>query len=266
MFDGIEKPLVLAATSDIHGLLEGIQEVCSTRNVDILVIAGDIEPADIFTSTTDWFERKFFPLVANLKCEVVAIPGNHDFFLSSKYAAIKHGEYALVPDNFHLLIDEGITINGISFYGTPWVPYIDGRWCFEGEDKALADRFLQMPQKVDVLITHSPPYIRHNAIDQSCDYPREHRRHFGSSSLYKVIEARAPKIVLCGHIHSGNHNRTTMMSGIDASIVNLWNVSRVNESYNIAYKIKVLELNRDGIRELPFNESVGWVSGGMEKR
>lgn len=266
MFDGIEKPLVLAATSDIHGLLDGIQDVCSSRNVDILVIAGDIEPADLFTRTTDWFERKFFPLIANLKCEVVAIPGNHDFFLSSKYAAIKHGEYALVPNNFHLLIDEGITINGIRFYGTPWVPYIDGRWCFEGEDKDLADRFLQMPQKVDVLIAHSPPYIRHKSIDQSCDYPREHRRHFGSSSLSNVIEARAPKIVFCGHIHSGDHNRTTMMSGIEDSIVNIWNVSRVNESYNIAYKIKVLELNRDGIRELPFNESFGWVSRVGDKK
>jgi Icc-related predicted phosphoesterase len=254
MFDGISKPLVLAATSDIHGCLEGIQEVCSSRGVEILVIAGDIEPADIFTSKPYWFEHKFFHLVSKLDCDVVAIPGNHDFYLSGKYAAIKRGECKHIPKNFHLLVDEEVTIRGIRFYGTPWVPYIDGRWCFEGVDEDLSDRFSMMPTNVDVLITHSPPRLKYCEIDVSCDNSMERRRHFGSLSLKNVIEARAPRMVLCGHIHSGDHRCISITSGIDNSPIYMWNVSRVNEQYNIAYKIKLLELNPHAIREMPFDE------------
>ena len=254
MFEGINNPLILAATSDIHGHLEGIQEVCFSRNVDILVIAGDIEPADLFTSRPYWFERKFFPLISKLNCEVVAIPGNHDFYLSSKYEAIKRGEYSRVPKNFHLLIDEEVTIKGIRFYGTPWVPYINGRWCFEADDEALADRFLQMPARVDVLITHSPPLMKYHEADMSLDYPPEYRRHFGSNSLARVIDAKAPRMVVFGHIHSGNHRCTMLHANLEDSIVYMWNVSRVNEEYNIAYKIKLLELNPGCIREMSFNE------------
>ena len=36
--------IVIAATSDVHGNLEGIEQVCRDKNVDVLVIAGDIEP------------------------------------------------------------------------------------------------------------------------------------------------------------------------------------------------------------------------------
>ena len=254
MFDGISKPLVLAATSDIHGCLEGIQEVCSSRGVEILVIAGDIEPADIFTSKPYWFEHKFFHLVSKLDCDVVAIPGNHDFYLSGMYSAIKRGECKNIPKNFHLLVDEDVTIRGIRFYGTPWVPYIDGRWCFEGEDEDLSDKFSMIPPKVDVLITHSPPLLKYREIDVSCDNPMERRRHFGSMSLKNAIDAKAPRMVICGHIHSGDHRCIATISGIDNSKVYMWNVSRVNEQYNIAYKIKLLELNPDAIREMTFNE------------
>lgn len=245
---GIDKPIVIAATSDIHGCLEGIQEVCHTRNVDVLVIAGDIEPADIFTSKPYWFEHKFFPLMRKLKCEVVAIPGNHDFYLSSHYASIACNEKKNIPENFHLLIDEEITINGIRFYGTPWVPLIDGRWCFEGTDADIADYFSLIPDGVDVLVTHSPPFLSHKAIDQSCDFSPEHRRHFGSKSLNEAIKSKSPSIVLCGHIHSGIHSHVEIMSKRDKP-VHIWNVSRVNEEYRIAYKIKILELTNGTVSE-----------------
>ncbi len=246
---GNSSPIVLAATSDIHGHLEGIEEVCKTRNVDILVIAGDIEPADIFTSTPFWFEHKFFPLMRKLGCEVVAIPGNHDFYLSSHYDSIRRNEKNNIPKNFHLLIDEEITIKGIRFYGTPWVPFIDGRWCFEGMDSDLADKFALIPLGVDILITHSPPFLPHKAIDQSCDYPPEHRRHFGSKSLAKAIQTKWPKVVLCGHIHSGDHDVVSLTSGkmgLDFKYSQIWNVSRVNENYNIEYKLTILTIYPDG--------------------
>lgn len=249
MFD-IENPLVIAATSDIHGCLEGIQEVCATGKVDILVIAGDIEPADIIVSKPYWFEHKFFNLISKLDCEVIAIPGNHDFWLSSKYLAITRNENNVYPRNFHLLIDEEIIVKGLRFYGSPWVPFINGGWCFEEEDDDLIDRFNMIPDGVDVLISHSPPMLRYKAIDISMDYPSEHQRHFGSRSLTKAISVKMPKVVLCGHIHSGDHGCNSIATGLDSQYTLAWNVSRVNEQYRIAYKIKLLEFNPDCIREI----------------
>ena len=257
-----DKKIVIAATSDIHGLLEGIEEVCKSRHADILTISGDIEPADIFISKPYWFEKKFFPLMRKLReigCEVVAIPGNHDFYLSAHYNSIVRGENQSVPPNFHLLIDEYVIVHGLKIYGTPWVPLIDGRWCFEGMDSDIGEYFNLIPDDIDVLLSHTPPFIKHNGIDQSLAFASERQlHHFGSKTLKDVIVARSPSVVLCGHIHSGDHSHVGLLSNHNKPI-HIWNVSRVGEDYNIGYKIKILEITNGTVSEQPFNECFGWV-------
>ena len=236
--------IVIAATSDIHGHLEGIEQVCRDNKADVLVISGDIEPADMFTSKPYWFTRKFFPLMEDLGCEVVAIPGNHDFYLSSHYQSIKNGEDRSVPKNFHILVDESIDIRGLKFYGTPWVPFIDGRWCFEKDDEDLTDYFKMIPQDADVLVAHTPPRIRYSNLDVSLD----NRRHvpFGSKSLTEAIESKLPHIVFCGHIHSGYHDEVFLPTPNGKTGSHIWNVSRVNEQYQIAYKIRIVKVASNG--------------------
>lgn len=257
-----DKKIVIAATSDIHGLLEGIEEVCKSRHADILTISGDIEPADIFISKPYWFEKKFFPLIRKLReigCEVVAIPGNHDFYLSGHYNTIVRGENKSVPPNFHLLIDESVEIYGLQIYGTPWVPTIDGRWCFEGSDNDIGDYFSLIPKGIDVLLSHTPPFIKYKSIDQSLAFAPEHQLcHFGSKTLKDAIVARSPSVVLCGHIHSGDHSHVGLLS-YQNKPVHIWNVSRVDEEYKIGYKIKILEITNGTVTEQPFNECFGLV-------
>ncbi len=248
-FNGLGNPIVIAATSDVHGLLEGIQEVCARSKAEVLFLAGDIEPADFFVSKPYWFERTFFPVIARLQCEVVAIPGNHDFYLSAHYQAIKRNENHKYPMNFHLLVDEEAEIKGLRIWGTSWVPFIDGRWCFEAKEADLAERFSSIPEGIDILITHTPPYIPHKAIDQSCQYPVEKRRHFGSKSLTVEIQKKWPHLCLCGHIHSGDHDPvpiTTSKVGLQFKATQVFNVSRVDENYQIAYGIRLLTLSPDG--------------------
>ena len=162
-----QNEVVIAATSDLHGCLEGIRQVCDDNKVDILIIAGDIQPADIQYHCNDtacgrWFRNKFFNLIKKLKCEVVAIPGNHDFWLRS----FIHGNFGtpeerkekfFIPDNFHLLAESEVTIKGLRIYGTPWVPWISGHWCFEAEEKELVWKWKQIPEGIDILVTHTPP-------------------------------------------------------------------------------------------------------------
>lgn len=243
--------MVIAATSDIHGDISGILEVIRDKDVDVLVIAGDIQPASIYVPPDEWFRRKFFPLVSKLPCKVVSIPGNHDFWLTSHFQTL--GKIA--PPNFACLVDEMLTIKGINFWGSPWVPYINGRWCFEAEEGGdtttdfLKKKFSLIPSCTDVLITHSP--MRLGEMDYSLQFDKDRNRPFGSASLRDVLNARdrLPYIQFCGHIHSGDHKCTMFSNGRSNHNTYCFNVSRVNENYQIAYPLKVVEFNHNTIVE-----------------
>lgn len=254
------KGTVVVATSDIHGFLEGIQEVCKNRNADILVVAGDIQPADITyhcndTACGSWFRNKFFRLVKKLKCEVVAIPGNHDFWLRSLIDG-NFGSYEeckkkyFIPDNFHLLNDSEITLKGLRIYGTPWVPRINGHWCYENFEQNLVSEFEKIPEGLDILITHSPPRHGDSDIDISLERDLHKTRHFGSPSLMDAILKKNPHVVFCGHIHSGNHKCFPIYSKESLHATYIYNVSRVNERYFIGYPMTVLEFRGKTISEI----------------
>ena len=242
---------IIAATSDIHGDTSGILEVVKSHNVDVLVIAGDIQPANIWVQPDDWFKRKFFPLMAKLPCRVVSIPGNHDFWLASHYQTLNH----IIPSNFVCLVDQMITIDGINFWGTPWVPHISGSWCFEAEEGGdtmtdfLRRKFSLIPLCTDVLITHSP--MRLGDMDYSLQRDTERTCPFGSASLRDVLRERdrLPYLNFCGHIHSGDHRCTIFSNEKCRHNTYCFNVSRVSENYNVAYPIKVLEFKDNSIVE-----------------
>lgn len=253
----MKKGTVIAATSDIHGDTSGILDVVRANNVDVLVIAGDIQPASIYVQPDEWFRRAFFPLVAKLPCKVVSIPGNHDFWLASHLQTL--GQIA--PPNFTCLVDEMVTVNGINFWGSPWVPYINGNWCFEAEEGGdvmtdfLKRKFSTIPSTTDVLITHSP--MRLGDSDYSLQYDVQKKRPFGSASLRDVLKdrERLPHLMFCGHIHSGSHKCEIFGNGKCPYRTYCYNVSRVDERYTIAYPIRVVEVRENSIVAYPYNQT-----------
>lgn len=232
----------ILATSDIHGFLDGIEEEVTAKNPDIFVIAGDIQPCLIGVNSELWFENEFFPMVKRMKCDVVVTPGNHDFWLQSHCDKIEK----FAPSNFHLLIDSEETICGLRFYGTPWIPFISGKWCWEdfASNDNLYDYYNQMPCGIDVLISHSPPLLQDSKMDVSLGRPVIQQRHFGSEALTRVIMDKKPNIVFCGHIHTGMHS-LNVIDHEDGTTTYLYNVSRLNERYEVSYRCKYLEL-QDG--------------------
>ena len=248
--------VTIVATSDLHGYLDDIEKVCTDNRADILVIAGDIEPAHIFVDKKDWFLNDFIALLKRLEMkgvEVVAIEGNHDFWLSknayrksrdifddianlNKQPPFEH--YA--PTNFHLLRDSGITLKGLVFYGTPWVPIINRKWCYEGTDSENLVRYMAMPFHTDVLITHTPPLIPDAHIDESTEYNKRYWQHFGSKALYDAIMQKMPHINFCGHIHSGDHRQHLIKT--PHTDCYCYNVSRINERYSIEYPLRFIKI------------------------
>lgn len=229
----------ILATSDTHGNLDKLD----LTGVDLAIFAGDVAPLrgmsywDVYDQLK-WMNIEFLEFCRQWpQCKIVFVPGNHDFFplieerfgykLSGKNLKLSHAP------NATMLIDKLVEVNGLKIYGTPWIPIISHHWAFEAGSDKLKDRFSLIPSGIDILVTHTPP--RFNYLGVSLEYGAD-SENFGCSELTDEIFKKEPKICFCGHIHSGDHQMNNLGS------TEIWNVARLNESYDIAYEPTIIEL------------------------
>ena len=230
----------LLATSDTHGILHGLP----ADGFDVVCVAGDIAPLNghgkwHVYDQKKWMEKKFCKWASdNPKTEFVIIPGNHDFFLLGKERFGGDCNWKIDwPKNVHVLVDSEVTINGLRFYGTPWVPIISHSWAYEAEHDFLAEKFNRIPAGIDVLLTHTPPHISNEVmIDRSLQWGMSEA--FGSHELANAVLEKRPRYHFCGHIHSGTHDKVVFGN------TEIYNVSRVDERYEVAYAPLSLEIEK----------------------
>ena len=88
---------------------------------------------------------------------------------------------------------------GLKFWGSPWVPMLDGH-AFFAEDKRLQALWSRIPDDVDVLITHTPP---EGILDTSSD-----GLGLGCPYLAETVKRLKPRLHCFGHVHSaaGRHD------------------------------------------------------------
>lgn len=223
----------IAAISDMHGRLAGLDP----RECEICVIAGDFSRQTGFgrwymKEQREWIHDEFFAWTNSFPdTTFIVIAGNHDLCLDQAMTSRYASENWRIewPSNVKYLCDSGVEAYGLKFYGSPWVPIINYRWAFEGEHDKLKKRFSAIPENVDVLITHAPPRLPGYQGDISLEFGVDSDR-FGSVELAEVLFEKKPRRVFCGHIHSGSHD--PFMFGDTV----VQNVSRVNESYEVAYE------------------------------
>lgn len=153
----------------------------------MLVIAGDIcggvggeygQAQFLDNEFREWLE--YAPATA-----IVATWGNHDWIGQARGRTVPH-----LP--WHLLVDSGVEIAGVKFWGTPWQPWFHD-WAFNATEEELDQHFAKIPEGTDVLVSHGPPY-GYGDLNNS-----GHR--CGSKALYKHILRVKPQLVVCGHIH-----------------------------------------------------------------
>lgn len=228
----------ILATSDLHGNLDDL----NFEGVDLVLIAGDFMEQRGFgkwhmQDQKKWLYGKLFPLVEkHSEVEFAAVPGNHDLCLDARLTSkFRDVNWSIQwPKNFHLLRDQEIELCGLKIYGTPWVPVISMLWAYEGEHDALVKRFSKIPSGLDVLLTHSPPHVPESCIDRSMQFGGYEA--FGSNELAQAIYEKKPRYAFCGHIHSGLHDEVLFEDS------KIYNVSRVDENYEIAYEPTVIEI------------------------
>lgn len=118
------------------------------------------------------------------------VAGNHDKALQRQPREAR----ALMGDIRHLE-DEGVELDGVRFWGSPWTPVFHD-WAFMLERGApLREKWRLIPEGVHVLITHGPPR-------GFGDAPVDGRGAGCDDLLARVQEVR-PLLHVYGHIHQG---------------------------------------------------------------
>jgi hypothetical protein len=97
--------------------------------------------------------------------------------------------------------DEETELCGLRVYGTPWVPFLRPGWAFQAPetsgDDLLAQRLRSIPEGLDVLISHGPPY---GVQDTGPGSRLGVDPHAGSSALAHAIGPTRPRLLVCGHV------------------------------------------------------------------
>lgn len=194
--------------SDLHGHLP-----TDIPESDVLVIAGDICPEfswnidENVPEQSRWVGTRFAEWIDRLNRPVIATLGNHDWLGQTWGTA----DFDAIP-NLTLLMDASCELDGRTFYGSPWsVRY--GKWAYMQHDAMLDPIYRNIPMRVDMLITHSPPYGHRDLANRLGGKERA-----GSRSLDYHVERTKPKYVVCGHIHEA---RGVSRIGTQTTILNV---------------------------------------------
>lgn len=212
----------LIVVSDTHNKL-----ITALPYGDVLIHCGDYSSFGSYEETKkfmNWFNSQPHK-------HKIVIPGNHEV----GNCPLKNG-----PDfdrinkliesytDIHYLVDSGVEIDGMKFYGSPWCggeKEVMWRWgWYIEEDEIRGSMFNQIPDDTDVLITHSPPY---GILDKFMG------RNLGCLELERIVKKKKPQVHVFGHIHGGNGQ-------CKKDDINYFNCSNLTESYQLKYPCRVI--------------------------
>lgn len=227
----------IVALSDQHGYMPEVP-AC-----DLLLVAGDICPDrfrdGVAMSRPDvqavWFNRMIRPWIAAAPAtHRILTWGNHDFCGQ----ACDFGSDApsrAASTALQIVVDERTTVPApsggeVSIWATPWSTlFMD--WAFMKPPDELARIYAGIPEGIDILVSHQPPYGYgdHVVSEDGATH------HVGSPDLLAAIERVRPRLVVCGHIHRG-HGRYEHQG------IPIYNVSVVDERYRLVHEPTAIEL------------------------
>ena len=169
----------LLAFSDLHRDLDQAATLVEmSAEADAVIGAGD------FASVHEGLEETIAALAA-IEKPTVLVPGNNETEDALREAAAGW-------DAATVLHGGETTIGGVGFYGLgAGVPVTPWEWSFDLDEEA-AEMIAPCPEGA-VLVLHSPP---RGHCDEAGD-----GNHFGSRALLEAIEAKRPRLAVCGHIH-----------------------------------------------------------------
>ncbi len=215
--------LRLVALSDTHSMHRNI----TVPDGDVLIHCGDFcgyGRLDEFVDFVEWFStqpHKYKLFTA----------GNHDIIVERSLEACR----SRIPGNVRMLIDQDLDIEGIKFYGAPWVPKF-GNWSFMRPRGAkMREVWDRITSGTNVLITHGPPY---GHGDVAPAYHTANPKVAGCMELLNAVDRVRPVLHFFGHIHDG-YGRTNSDEFESTTFIN---AAICNEAYEPVNKPQVVDV------------------------
>jgi Icc-related predicted phosphoesterase len=152
---------------------------------DVLIHAGDL----LRGGSLEELRAAVAWLHAQPHRHKVFVAGNHDRCFERQLAEAR----LLLGESFVYLQDAEVTIDGVRFWGSPWQPEFNN-WAFNlPRGEPLATKWRLIPEGIDVLITHGPPYGIGDLSDMA--------ERSGCRDLLAAVQRLRPTLHLFGHIH-----------------------------------------------------------------
>jgi Icc-related predicted phosphoesterase len=204
------KKVTICHISDTHNYYVPTLDLPAA---DILVHSGDWSNAGKLDETLSFLNWLKKDTVRKRYKHIVVVPGNHDRWCFANPVAT---ELLMQENGIHYLSDKGVILEGVKFYGMPWVPKY-GNWGFMCTEEDIKRRCDQIDPDTQVLITHGPPKGYNDAVIRySRETGEQGYSNEGSLELYRAIDRLKPKFHLFGHIHEGHgknyHNQTVLVN------------------------------------------------------
>jgi Icc-related predicted phosphoesterase len=208
--------------SDTHGYHRSIESTFGLPSADILIHTGDFTEHghdQEFQDFNEWLGE-----ISDRYRHIIVITGNHEYKLACSQvrgdvidpvSILDHDTFIKNRiSNAVVLNQEAIQICGLTIYGLGWAPWHDSK-CPENASSWDKGRntlwtaycsqeyrgvpsphhYDSIPEGVDILLTHGPPY-------GIFDYIEGTSRRWGSSAcLRDAIYRCKPKAHLFGHLH-----------------------------------------------------------------
>ncbi|ODA82737.1 hypothetical protein RJ55_01246 [Drechmeria coniospora] len=181
---------------------------------DILLHAGDLSQYGTFPE----IQAQLSWLAAQPHPHKVVVAGNHDLLLDPVFVAahpdreldLRPGQRRddLVWGDVRYLERESLdlpiqgTNRTVRLFGSPWTPR-HGHWAFQYGKDSTPHPLGTAPSETDVILTHGPPKGYLDAAGGGCEM------------LLADVWRIRPKLLVCGHIHSGRGEEWLRYDGVD---------------------------------------------------
>jgi Icc-related predicted phosphoesterase len=203
--------------SDTHGHTPHLP------SADLLIHCGDICPRGEkldFQIQLAWL----LSMKAQFPKGMILSPGNHDCVVEEERAwaremAMHHG--------VDLPVHERRVIGDVTFFFSPYTPTFYN-WSFMADDMILANKWADIPDDTQVLVTHGPAKYVLDEVPSG---------NVGSETLrQRVVALDMLKVHACGHIHEGAGHAFGLYQAINAAALD----GRYH-GYNPAYMVDTLD-------------------------
>lgn len=195
------QTLKIVTISDTHNKHQEL----TIPNGDILIHAGDFTNRGELESVA-----RFNDFLGTLPHRYkIVVAGNHDFCFEKMPK-----EARALMTNAIYLEDDGVTLEGVSIYGSPWQPWFFN-WAFNiWSESKRAEKWALIPEQTQILVTHGPPYSYGDRVEGG--------KLVGCKALLNRVEQIKPKYHIFGHIHEAagiySNEQTTFINASSCTL------------------------------------------------